>query len=404
MEKTLKIGILRETKNPPDRRVPLTPPQIIALQELYPFTEFFVQPSDIRCYSDEEYEYLDIPLKEDLSDCDILLGVKEVDKRTFIPGKTYMFFAHVAKKQSHNREMFREMSDRKIRLIDYEYLTTDKGERVVAFGRWAGIVGAYNGLRARGIKTNRFRLKPAHQCHDLNEMWAGLRLIELKPGLKVLVTGTGRVANGAMETLSICDLVQVSPEDFLNREFDVPVLCQIGPEHYTVHKNRIPFNFSHFLKHPDEYDSAFLPFTKVTDMLITGHYWDPRSPVFFSKEDMKNPDFKISVIADISCDVNGPVPSTLRATTIADPFYGYNPHLEIEEPAFTRPANVTVMSIDNLPGELPRDASADFGKQLMKNTLHDLLSGVDSPMIRRATILKDGELTEHFLYLGDYMK
>jgi saccharopine dehydrogenase (NAD+, L-lysine-forming) len=404
MEKTLKIGILRETKNPPDRRVPLTPPQIVALQEIYPFTEFFVQPSDIRCYSDEEYEYLDIPLKEDLSDCDILMGVKEVDKRTFIPGKTYMFFAHVAKKQPHNREMFREMSDRHLRLIDYEYLTTDKGERVVAFGRWAGIVGAYNGLRARGIKTNRFKLKPAHQCRELDEMWAGLRLIELKPGLKILVTGTGRVANGAMETLGVCNIVQVTPEDFLNREFEIPVVCQIGPEYYTSHKNNRPFSFTHFIKHPDEYESAFLSFTKVTDILITGHFWDPRSPVFFTKQDMKSSGFRISVIADISCDVNGPIPSTLRATTIADPFYGYNPYLETEEQAFTRPSNITVMSIDNLPGELPRDASADFGKQLMKNTLHYLLSGVDSPMIRRATILKDGELTEAFNYLGDYLR
>jgi saccharopine dehydrogenase (NAD+, L-lysine-forming) len=404
MEKTLKIGILRETKNPPDRRVPLTPPQIVALQEIYPFTEFFVQPSDIRCYSDEEYEYLDIPLKEDLSDCNILMGVKEVDKRTFIPGKTYMFFAHVAKKQPHNREMFREMSDRHLRLIDYEYLTTDKGERVVAFGRWAGIVGAYNGLRARGIKTNRFKLKPAHQCRELDEMWAGLRLIELKPGLKILVTGTGRVANGAMETLSVCNIVQVTPEDFLNREFEIPVMCQIGPEYYTSHKNNRPFSFTHFIKNPDEYESAFLSFTKVTDILITGHFWDPRSPVFFTKQDMKSSGFRISVIADISCDVNGPIPSTLRATTIADPFYGYNPYLETEEQAFTRPSNITVMSIDNLPGELPRDASADFGKQLMKNTLHDLLSGVDSPMIRRATILKDGELTLAFNYLGDYLR
>ena len=180
----LRVGILRETKNPPDRRVPLTPPQIVALEELYPNVEFFVQPSDYRCYSNEEYEYLDIPLKEDLRDCDILMGVKEVDKRTFIPGKTYLFFAHVAKKQPHNLEMFREMADRKMSLIDFEYLTSEKGQRVVAFGRHAGIVGAYNGLRARGIKTNKFKLKPAYQCHDLDEMWAGLKLIELKPGLE----------------------------------------------------------------------------------------------------------------------------------------------------------------------------------------------------------------------------
>jgi saccharopine dehydrogenase (NAD+, L-lysine forming) len=404
MENTLKVGILRETKNPPDRRVPLTPPQIVALEELYPFVEFFVQPSDYRCYSNDEYEYLDIPLKEDLRDCDILMGVKEVDWRTLIPGKTYMFFAHVAKRQPHNRKMFREMTDKNISLVDYEYLTTDKGERVVAFGKWAGIVGAYNGLRARGIKTNRFKLKPAYQCRDIDEMWAGLRLIELKPGLKILVTGTGRVAHGAMETMNICNIVQVRPEDFLNREFDVPVVCQIGPEYYTRHKNRQQFSLNHFMKHPYEYESSFLPFTKVTDILITGHYWDPRSPVFFTKEDMKRSDFRISVIADISCDVNGPVPSTIRSTTISDPFYGYNPFLEIEEPAFERPTNITVMSIDNLPGELPRDASLDFGKQLMRNALHDLLTNVSSPMIERATILKNGKLTPVFAYLEDYLK
>jgi len=279
MYQSVKIGILRETKNPPDRRVPLTPPQIVALQELYPYVEFFVQPSDNRCYSDEEYDYLDIPLKEDLKDCDILLGVKEVDKRTFIPGKTYLFFAHVAKKQPHNRDMFRVMSEKKIRLIDYEYLTTEKGQRVVAFGRHAGIVGAYNGLRARGIKTNKFKLKPAYQCHDLDEVWAGLRLIEFVPGLKVLVTGEGRVSNGAMETLNICNIVQVTPEEFLTKDFDIPVVCQIGPQHYTRNKKGLPFTFKDFTKSPGDFESAFLPFTKVTDIFITGHFWDPRSPV-----------------------------------------------------------------------------------------------------------------------------
>lgn len=403
MEKTLKVGILRETKNPPDRRVPLTPPQIIALEELYPFVEFFIQPSDYRCYSNEEYEYLNIPLTEDLSDCDILMGVKEVDRRTFIPGKTYMFFAHVAKKQEQNREMFRDMASRGITLVDYEYLTTDKGERVVAFGRWAGIVGAYNALRARGIRTNRFKLKPAYQCRDLDEMWAGLRLIELKPDLKILVTGKGRVASGAMETLGVCNLVQVSPGDFLNREFDVPVVCQIGPEHYVRHKDNRSYNYRHFLNHPSEYVSSFLPFTKVTDILITGHFWDPRSPAFFTRDDMKQSDFRLSVVADISCDIDGPVPSTLRATTISDPFYGYNPFLEKEEQAFTRPTNITVMSIDNLPGELPRDASHDFGVQLMRNALHDLFTNAASPMIKRASILQEGNLTPEFEYLKDYL-
>lgn len=404
MDRTIKVGILRETKNPPDRRVPLTPPQIIAIEEMYPYVQFIVQPSDYRCYSNEEYEYLNIPMKEDLSECDILLGVKEVDPRTLIEGKIYLIFSHVGKKQSHNRHMLGEMAKKGISLIDYEYLTTEDGQRIVAFGRWAGIVGAYNALRARGIRTNRFRLKPAYQCHDLDEMWAGLSLIELKPGLKILITGTGRVAKGAMETLLHCNIVEVSPNEYLSHDFDVPVVCQIGPEHYTRPKFMEHFNFSHFVKNPEEYDSTFLPFTRVTDILITAHYWDPRSPVFFSREDMKKRDFRISVIADISCDINGAIPSTLRATTISDPFYGYNPDLEIEEPAFMRPTNITVMSIDNLPGELPRDSSHDFGNQLMKNTLHDLLSGTSSPLLERATILKDGILTERFSYLTDYLE
>jgi alanine dehydrogenase len=403
MGKTLRVGILRETKNPPDRRVPLTPPQIVALEELYPNVEFFVQPSDYRCYSNEEYEYLDIPLKEDLRDCDILMGVKEIDKRTFIPGKIYLFFAHVAKKQPHNLDMLIAMAEKKISLIDFEYLTTDKGLRVVAFGRHAGIVGAYNGLRARGIKTNKFKLKPAYQCHDLDEMWAGLKLIELKPGLKILVTGDGRVAHGAMETLAVANVEQVTPDNYLNRDFDVPVCCQIGPEHYSIHKDRLKFSFQHFTKFPQEYESTFLPYSKVTDILITGHFWDPRSPVFFTRDDMKRPDFRISIIADISCDVNGPIPSTTRATTISDPFYAYNPFLEIEEPAFSKQTNITVMSIDNLPGELPRDASLDFGKMLMSNVLQDLLSETASPMIERATIIRDGKLTPGYSYLNDYL-
>jgi saccharopine dehydrogenase (NAD+, L-lysine-forming) len=137
--------------------------------------------------------------------------------------------------------------------------------------------------------------------------------------------------------------------------------------------------------------------------LITGHYWDPRSPLFFTKEDMKGSDFKISVIADISCDINGPVPSTIRPTTIADPFYGYNPLLEAEEEAFTRSSNITVMAIDNLPGELPRDESLDFGRQLMRNTLHDLFTNKENSIIERATILKNGKLTSGFSYLEDYL-
>lgn len=394
---------MRETKNPPDKRVPLTPAQIVDLQIKYPDVEFFVQPSDFRSYSDDEYKYLKIHLCEDLSRCEILMGVKEVDKATFIPGKTYLFFAHVAKEQPYNRDMFRSIVEKKIRLIDYEYLTKDNGARVVAFGRWAGIVGAYNGLRARGIRTDRFKLKPCHECKDLDEVWAGLKMIDLIPGLKILVTGEGRVAGGAMETLGNTNVVKVSPEDFLKKQFDVPVVCQIGPQHYTKRKDGKPFDFEHFIKNPGEYESAFEPYTHVTDIFIAAHFWDPESPKFFTPEDMLCEDWNISVIADVSCDINGPIPSTLRATTIRDPFYGYNPYTRLEEKAFKDPRNVTVMAVDNLPGELPRDASADFGGQLMDNIMGDLLNQRETPMLERATICRDGELTERYRYLENYL-
>jgi saccharopine dehydrogenase (NAD+, L-lysine-forming) len=403
MEKTLKIGILRETRTPADNRVPLTPPQIISLQELYPFLEFYVQPSKIRCYSDDEFKYLKIPLAEDLSNCDILLGIKEVDKDSIIPNKVYLFFSCVGKGQQQNRDLLKAILKKYVRLVDYEYLKNDKGKRVVAFGKWAGIVGAYNALRARGIKTNRFNLKPAHECRDLAEMWAGLSLIQLKAGLKILITGGGRVANGALETFDRCNIVEISAEDFLTKKFDVPVICSIGPKDYLSHSTGQPFTMTHFMEHPEEYVSTFQPFTKVTDILVAGHYWDPRSPVFFTREDMRKKDFKISIIADISCDINGPVPSTIRTTTMDDPFYGYNPHLEREEPAFSNPTNITVMAIDNLSSELARDSSYDFGNQLMESTIHQLVTGDKEHMIENATIAKGGKLTTKFAYLTKFV-
>jgi len=349
-------------------------------------------------------------LKKDETTADIpvivltnLEGIKEVDKSTLMPDKTYLFFAHVAKEQPYNRDMFRTLVHKRIRLIDYEYLTKDDGTRVVAFGRWAGIVGAYNGLRARGIRTDRFNLKPCHECTDLDEVWAGLKMIDLIPGLKILVTGEGRVAGGALETISQTNAVKVSPEDFLNKQFNVPVVCQIGPQHYTRRKDGKPFDFDHFVKNPSQYESTFEPYTYVTDIYIAAHFWDPESPRFFSPEDMLCEDWKISVIADVSCDINGPIPSTLRSTSIKDPFYGYNPYTRLEEKAFKKPKNITVMAVDNLPGELPRDSSADFGKQLINNIMDDLLNLRRTDILERATICEGGELKERYGYLEDYL-
>ena len=403
MAPKLKVGILRETKNPPDKRVPVTPSQAVKLSERFPEVDVYIQPSDIRCYTDEEYQYLDLNMKEDLSDCDILIGVKEVDPKTLIDNKTYMFFAHVAKKQPYNRGLLQEIIKKKIRLIDYEYLTDYNEQRIVAFGRWAGIVGAYNGLRARGIRTDNFELKPAHQCKDMDEMFAGLKKIKLEKK-KILVTGGGRVAMGAMETLSQLNIREVSPDEFLNQEFNEPVLCRIDPENYVEHKGGMQFDLHHFFKHPEEYKSTFKPFTKVTDIYIACHFWDPKSPNFIEKEDYLDPEFKITVIADVSCDVDGPIASTVKASTIADPFFGYNPQTGEAERPFISPKNITVMSVDNLPGELPRNASSDFGNNLIDKVYPSLFGNDDTGMIERATIAKDGKLTERYSYLKDYLE
>lgn len=405
LQKKLKIGILRETKSPPDRRVAITPLQTKEILKKFPNIEIFVQTSELRCYRDEEYSNQGLSLTEDLSNCDILIGIKEVDIPSLLSGKTYLFFSHTAKKQPYNRSLLQEIIRKRITLLDYEYLTDRDGFRLVAFGRWAGIVGAYNGLRAWGKRFGTYELKPAHQCFDLKEMFSQLSIVKL-PNIKVLITGGGRVAGGAIETFTGLKLRQVSPEEFLNNTFNESVICRIDPWHYARRKDGGKFDintFNHFIRFPEEYESTFYPYTKVTDIYIPCHFWDPESPVFMTKEDMCAEDFKMQVIADVSCDINGPVPSTMRASTIADPFYGYNPHTGKETDPFDK-NNITVMAVDNLPGELPRDASKEFGKTLIDKVYPSLLIEDTEGIIERATIVKNGQLTEKFAYLQDFLE
>jgi alanine dehydrogenase len=398
-----RVGILRETKKPPDPRVPLTPPQTLTFRGRFPHAGLAVQTSDFRGFKDDEYRYLGQKLKGNLGDCDVLLGIKEVDASTFIPEKTYMFFAHVGKKQPYNRHMFRQIIKNKITLIDYEYLADNKGRRIIAFGRWAGMVGAYNGLRGMGMRTGDFDLKPAHQCYDMEEMFAGLKIIPLNP-LKILITGGGRAARGAMETLRVLNIREVTPSEFLEYEFEEPVLTRLDPQDYVRHQQRREFDLQHFYKNPQEYESTFKPYQKVTDLFIACHYWDPGSPYFVTGEDLKDPDFNISLVADVSCDLHGPIASTLRPATIEDPFYDYNPQTGKEEPPFTDESNITVMAVDNLPGELPRESSREFGQTLLDEVLPYLLDHDRWGIIERATITRNGALTERFKYLEDYIE
>jgi len=401
MKDKLLVGVLRETKNPPDRRVAVAPEQAKKLTERFPNVELYIQSSTNRCFKDSEYSDLGLKVVDDVSNCDILLGVKEVHIPKLIPNKKYLFFSHTAKKQSYNRGLLQELVKKNIQMIDHEYLTDTNNVRVVAFGRWAGIVGAYNGLIAYCKRNNLVSLKRAKDCHDMNEMLNEVAKIRL-PAIKILITGAGRVGKGALETLAPLNLKQVSPEDFLNKEFDEAVICQIDADIYTKRKDGSRFEFKHFFNNPEMYQNNFIRFTKVTNLYIPCHFWDQRSPVFMTPDDYKDPDFKISVIADVSCDIKDPIPSTLRPSTIADPFYGYNPNTGQEDDAWNK-NNITVMAVDNLPGELPRDASLDFSKALLEKVFPSLFEEDNDKIIERASITKDGALTPKYAYLQDFL-
>ncbi len=401
MTQNIRLGIVRETKVPIDRRVPLTPKQARLLLERYNNIEIYVQPSKERCYSDAEYQDLDINLREDLSNCDILMGVKEINLSTLISGKTYYFFSHISKKQEYNRILLQRIIKEKISLVDYEHLTNKKNIRLVAFGFWAGIVGSYNGLIGWGLRTGKYKIKPANNCRDMKEMFHELANIDLG-NIKILVSGGGRVAHGAIKTLNSMNLKAVSPNDFLNKTFDEAVYTQIDPDSYVERIDGKKFDLQHFFNNPTEYKSSFLPFTKVTDIFIACHFWDKESPVFMTNNEMNLSDFKIQLIADVSCDIAKPIPSTLRASTINNPFYGYNPDTGLETEAFGSDKIITVMAVDNLPAELPRDASADFGDKLMSELFPAIFGKDEDDLIERATIVKEGKLTEKYSYLQNF--
>jgi alanine dehydrogenase len=399
----IKLGIIREGKVPPDLRAPFTPAQCEEIQAQWP-VQIVVQPSTIRCFKDEEYQKHGILVQEDISDCDVLLGVKEVPVDQLIPAKTYLFFSHTIKKQLYNRRLLQAVLEKKIRLVDYEVLTDEMGDRLVAFGFYAGVVGAHNGIWTYGQRTGLFSLPRMHESHDYAEIKAAYKQTKWPP-MRIVLTGSGRVSSGAVRNLHDMGIHQVSPRDFLTKTYPHPVFTQLFAQDYARHhdKKRI-FNKEHFYAHGEEYVSTFAPYFRRTDILINGIFYDQKAPAYFTREEMCNPDFQIQVIADISCDIapDASIPATLQPSKIADPVYGYNPHTGEIAPPF-QSDTVDVMAIDNLPSELPRDASAFFGKQLIDHVLPELLVGPQSAIIHRATIAEKGHLTERYGYLADYV-
>ncbi len=399
----MKIGIIKEGKAPPDKRVPLSPTQCQEIKQKYPQIDLVVQKSNIRKFKDEDYANAGIDLVDEVTDCDVLLGVKEVPIEDLIANKKYFFFSHTFKKQPYNRALLQAIIEKNIQLIDWETITNSNGQRLIAFGRFAGIVGCFNGLLGYGLKTNRYKLKSAHLCEDRNEMEGELSMLDLPKNFKLVITGGGRVAGGAIEVLEKTNIKRVSPEDFLSTNFGEPIYTQLNVEDYVKRDDGAFFDIPAFFKNPSGHSSNFMRYAAVADVYVACHYWDNRSPFIFSRDDVKNPDWNISLVADVSCDIDGPVATTLRPSTIANPFYGYDAQSE-EEVDFNIEGSIGVMAVDNLPCELPKDASVSFGEMFIEHVLEPLLGNDPEDIIYRASETKDGQLTPHFAYLQDYLE
>lgn len=397
------IGIIREGKNPPDKRVPLTPAQCLEVQKLFPHVSVQVQSSKVRAIIDEQYAAAGIDVVDDISNCDVLIGVKEVNIEDLIPNKKYMFFSHTFKEQPYNRKLLKAILERKIQLIDYEVLTDKNENRIIGFGRYAGIVGCYNGFLAYGKKHGLYTLKGAHECEDRQELEQEIKKINLPAGTKIVATGFGRVGNGAREIFKSTGIKEVSPEEFLTQEFDEAVFTHLRASDYYAREDQQPFDRGAFFESGEGHVSTFDRYLKTANMYVACHYWDATSPFIFTRDDLKHPDVKTSVVADISCDIDGPVASTLRPSTISSPHYGYDPQSETEVD-FMQANAIGVMAVDNLPCELPKDASEDFGLELIDKVFPALFGEDPDRIIARASETNlNGELTEEFSYLNSYV-
>lgn len=396
------IGLSKERKNPPDNRVALSPIQCVALQQRYPEVQVLVESSPSRCFSDDAYREVGIEVVDSLERCDVIFNIKEVPSEALIAGKTYFFFSHTIKKQPYNRGMLQTILKKNITLIDYEVLRYETGARVLGFGRYAGVVGTYNGLLVYGKKHGLFTLKPAHQSKNYADILTQLLRVDL-PNIRIVITGGGRVSQGALDLLRALQIREVTPNQYLHIEYNEPVFVQLNSPDLYVHPTLTQWDTKHFYQHHREYISQFKGYAACTDLLVNGIYWTADLPRLFEAEDTQDPEkFKPTVIADISCDVEGSVPITYQATSIAEPVIGWSRRTQSPCEPYTEDS-VDVMAVGNLPNELPKDASEEFGEMLLQLVMPEFMSG-KSRLIEEATITQSGNLTAHFQYLSDFVQ
>ena len=396
----MKFGIIKERKSPPDHRVVFSPEGLKRLKATHTEVDIAVEASEVRAFTDNEYAALGFEVVTDMADCDVLFGVKEVPIDALLANKTYLFFSHTIKKQPYNQKLLRACLDKNITLIDHETIVDANSVRLIGFGRYAGMVGAYNTIAAFGKKYDLFSLTPASKLNGKLDLIERLKRPFLPP-IKIILTGKGKVGAGMHEILKGMKMKEVSSEAFLNKTFSHPVFCQIDVLDYNIRKDGQVMGIADFYANPQEYVSDFEKFTKAADIYMAGHFYGAGAPAILTQKMLNAPDCKIKVVGDISCDVAGPIACTIRSSTIAQPLFGYNPSTGLEV-NFDHPAAITVMAVDNLPCELPKEASEGFGDMILDNVIESFFNQDKDGILARASITKNGKLTPRFSYLQDY--
>jgi Alanine dehydrogenase/PNT, N-terminal domain len=399
----ITFAITKERKDPPDRRVVFSPQKCREVIQEFPDARIIVEASEVRIFSDDAYRAAGFEVMEDISEADVMLGVKEVPINALIPSKKYFFFSHTLKKQPYNQKLLKTILHKNIEFYDHETIVKRDGHRLIGFGRYAGLVGAYNGFRALGLRDGLFNLPKVETLADLDAVKAELDKITLPKKLNIILSGTGKVTGGAREILEHLKIKEVTDAVYLSSSFSEPIYCLIDVMEYNRRKDGMAGNKYEFYKDPSGYESNFIPYARVSDFFIAGHFYGDGAPFLFTREDAKHKDFKINLVADISCDIDGPVASTIRSSTVEDPFYAYDPMTE-GEVVMNTPGAITVMAVDNLPCELPKDASEGFGEMFLENVIPAFFNGDKDGVLERARMTThEGKLTRHFSYLQDYV-
>jgi len=409
--KIITLAVLAEARID-ENRTPFSPTQISNLLNKFSNLKIIIQPSKRRCFEDKDYLKAGAQITDNLSSVDIIFGIKEVDISTLIKDKTYLFFSHTSKVRQHigqvikdkaiiyKKELLKEVIKKNITLIDYENIrdSSGKGYRYLGFGRFAGIIGAYNTLNLYLKLNNKQQLPRAFEINNYEQVKNIISKQNFNK-LKILLTGSGRASKGAIELLKHANIRQVSINDYLNNKYDEAVFCNISAKNHIERKDGKDSSYQDFILNPHEYNSKVKNYLFDTDMFIACHYWDPKFPKLFSSKQI-NEIKNLKIIGDITCDINGSVPTTIRSTSISKPYYSINTDSMKEIELGNK--GIAVMAVDNLPSELPRDASEEFGSSVISEVLPYLIDK-DDGRINRATTASNGKFCENFTYLNDFI-